>query len=292
MRFQFMKEHNKEFHVEKMAKVLKVSRAGYYKFLRKSLSKRELANKELIKKIRETYEESRGTYGSPRIYEALKKRGGTSSRKRIARLMRQERIQPKMRKHWKRTTKSNPKAEAAPNHLNQNFWVGAPNMVWVSDITYIATQEGWLYVAVVLDLYSRKIVGLAMGESLETKLIIQALEQALCHREIKSDLMHHSDRGCQYTSKEFKKLTQKHGIKLSMSDKGHCYDNAVAESFFHSLKTEHTSHCNFKTNQEAELSIFEYIEVFYNRSRLHSYLGYYSPESFEKLKSIEVEKVG
>jgi len=288
MKFQFMKDHNKEFCIEKMAKVLKVSRAGYYKFLKATPSKRKLENKELIKKIRKAYEKSRRNYGSPRIHKELKKAGESCSRKRVARLMRQEKIQPKMRKHWKTTTKTNSKKEAAPNHLNQNFSVETPNTVWVSDITYVETLEGWLYVAAILDLYSRRIVGLGMGESLETKLITQALKQALCHRKVNNGLMHHSDRGCQYTSKEFEKITKEHKIKLSMSGKGHCYDNAVAESFFHTLKTEHTNHCKFKTRKEAMVSIFEYVEVFYNRTRLHSYLGYHSPEEFEKLK----EEVG
>lgn len=284
MRFQFMKDHNKEFCIEKMAKIFQVSRAGYYKFLRKNPSKRKLENQRLIKEIRKIYEESRRTYGSPRIHGELKKAGESCSKKRIARLMRQEKIQPKMRKHWKRTTKTNPKREAAPNHLNQNFSVDASNVVWVADITYVETQEGWLYVAIVLDLFSRKVVGLSMGESLETKLIVQALKQAVCHRESKGGLIHHSDRGCQYTSQEFEKLTQEHNIKLSMSAKGYCYDNAVAESFFHTLKTEHTNHCNFKTRKEGIISIFEYVEVFYNRRRSHSYLGYCSPEEYEKLE--------
>lgn len=286
MRFQFMKDHHKEFCVEKMAKVFQVSRAGYYKFLRRNPSKRKLENKRLTKEIRKIYEESRKTYGSPRIHGELKKAGESCSKKRVARLMKQEQIQPKMRKHWKKTTKTDPKREAAPNHLNQDFSVETANVAWVADITYVGTQEGWLYVAVILDLFSRKVVGLSMGESLETKLIIRALKQAISHREIKGGLIHHSDRGCQYTSQEFEKLIQEHNIKLSMSAKGYCYDNAVAESFFHTLKTEHTNHCNFKTREEGIISIFEYIEVFYNRRRSHSYLGYSSPEEYERMKGI------
>jgi len=279
-----MKNHSKKFPIEKMAKILKVSRAGYYKFLKKIPSQRALENEKLIEKIRAAHKKGRGTYGSPRVHRELIKAGETCSRKRVARLMHKENIQAKMRKKWKVTTRSNLKAEAAPNHLNQNFRVAAPNTVWISDITYIKTQEGWLYLAAILDLFSRKVVGLSMGESLETSLITKALKQALRHRKPKRALMHHSDRGCQYTSKEFKELTQKYGINLSMSAKGRCYDNAVAESFFHTLKTEHTKHCNFRNREEAKTSIFEYVEVFYNRKRLHSFLDYCSPEEYENLE--------
>ena len=189
-----------------------------------------------------------------------------------------------MRKKWKITTQPSKKTVTiAPNHLDQHFIVEEPNKVWVSDITYVATQEGWLYVAVVLDLFSRKVVGLSMGDRLHTDLIMKALKQALWHRRIRDGLMHHSDRGCQYTSKDFQEMTGRHGIKLSMSAKGRCYDNAVAESFFHTLKTEHTDLCKYRIREEAKVSIFEYIEVFYNRQRMHSTLGYASPEEFEQL---------
>ncbi|MBS0627967.1 MAG: IS3 family transposase [Verrucomicrobia bacterium] len=181
------------------------------------------------------------------------------------------------------TTRSNPKAEAAPNYLDQNFLIDEPNKVWVSDITYVKTENGWLYVAVVLDLFSRKVIGLRMGESLETNLVKRALSQALRHRSLSGELLHHSDRGCQYTSKEFKELSKKHGIKLSMSGKGHCYDNAVAESFFHTLKTEYIYLCGPKNREAMKRNIFEYIEVFYNRERLHSVLGYRTPEEYERI---------
>jgi len=216
------------------------------------------------------------------VHQELKKQGKKSSRKRVARLMKEEGIQAKMRKKWKKTTLRNEKQEASPNYLNQKFNTEEPNKVWVSDITYIETQEGWLYVAIVMDLFSRKIVGLYMGDRLQTELVSKALEQAIVHRGIKDELMHHSDRGSQYTSKEFKELTAKYGIRLSMSGKGHCYDNAVAESFFHTLKTEHTNFHKYKIREEAKNSIFEYIEVFYNRQRAHSTTEYLSPEEYEK----------
>jgi transposase InsO family protein len=284
MKYLFMKEHSIEFPVDKMAKVLRVYRSGYYKFLSRGTSQREIENQKLSEKIKEVHRESREIYGSPRIHQKLKKQGEKCSRKRVARLMQKEKIQAKMRKKWVVTTQpSRTQERVAPNHLDQKFTVEEPNKVWVSDITYVATQEGWLYVAVILDLFSRKIVGLSMGDNLHTDLIIKALKQALWHRNIKGELMHHSDRGCQYTSADFQELTTRHGIKLSMSAKGHCYDNAVAESFFHTLKTEHTDLCKYKIREEAKASIFEYIEVFYNRQRMHSTLDYASPEEFEQL---------
>lgn len=281
MRFEFMRENEKEFCIEKMADILNISRSGYYDFLNRGKSKREKENERLKEKIKDIHRMNRGVYGSPRIHAEMKKQGERCSRKRVARLMKQEKIQAKMRKKWKITTKPNKKAKVSPNHLNQNFLIEEPDKVWVSDITYIATQEGWLYVAVVMDLFSRKIVGLSMGDKLQTELVTKALKQAILRRNIKGGLMHHSDKGCQYTSKEFKELTDRHGVKLSMSGTGNCYDNAVAESFFHTLKTEHTNFCNYRIREEAKNSIFDYVEVFYNRKRLHSTLGYLSPLDFE-----------
>jgi putative transposase len=278
-----MKAYHKEFNIEKMAKVLGVSRCGYYEYLNKVPSRRTLENQMLIEEIKKIHKNSRRIYGSPRVHAELKKQGKFFSRKRIAKLMMQEKIQAKMRKKWKKTTQPSKKVvKIAPNHLEQNFTVEAPDKVWISDITYVATQEGWLYVAVVMDLFSRKVIGLGMGDRLETDLIMKALKQALYNRNIGQNLIHHSDRGCQYTSKEFQELAHRHGIKLSMSAKGRCYDNAVAESFFHTLKTEETHLCNYRIREEAKNSIFEYIEVFYNRKRLHSALGYTTPIDFEK----------
>ncbi len=278
-----MKTHAKEFSIEKMAKILGVSRCGYYEYLDRDPCKRDVETEALIVEIKKIHKNSRGTYGSPRVHAELKAQGRLCSRKRVARLMRQERIQAKMRKRWKVTTQpSKTTVEIAPNHLDQQFFVEEPNRVWAGDITYVRTEEGWLYVAVILDLFSRKVVGLSQGDRLETSLVTSALKQALYHRELVGELMHHSDRGCQYTSKEFKELASRHGIRLSMSAKGHCYDNAVAESFFHTLKTEETELSRYRSREEAKAAIFEYIEVFYNRRRSHSTLGYVSPEAFEK----------
>lgn len=277
-----MRRHENEFSIEKMAQMLNVSRSGYYEFLFKGESTRAAENKQLKQRIRAIHEKSRKVYGSPRIHQELKREGEKVSRKRVARLMKEGGLQAKMRKKWTRTTTVEKAVEANPNYLNQNFRVDAPNQVWVSDITYVRTEEGWLYLAIVMDLFSRKIVGLSMGDRLETELVSQALKQGLTHRKVMNELMHHSDRGCQYTSREFRELTAKHGIKLSMSSKGSCYDNAVAESFFHTLKTEHTNFYRYRVREEAKSSIFEYIEVFYNRQRLHSTTGYLSPEEYEK----------
>lgn len=276
-----MKAHEKDFMVEKMAAVLGVSRSGYYDFLQRKESIRSKEKKKLKEKIKEIHKTSRETYGSPRIHAVMKGQGEICSRKRVAKLMQEEKLQAKMRKKWRRTTRINEKVEVTKNYLNQNFLTDAPNKVWVSDITYIPTQEGWLYVAVVMDLFSRKIVGLSMGNRLQTDLVTKALSQALFHRGIEKGILHHSDRGCQYTSHEFRELAKRHGIKLSMSGKGHCFDNAVAESFFHTLKTEHVKFCNYRIREEAINSIFEYVEIFYNRTRVHSTIGYKSPEEFE-----------
>lgn len=286
-----MKAHAEEFSVEKMAKILKVSRCGYYEFLSREPSKRKEENKTLLKEIQEIYKKGRELYGSPRVHAELKKRGRSCSRKRVARLMKQEKIQAKTRKRWKRTQPSKKTVEIAPNHLQQQFVAEAPDRVWVSDITYVWTEEGWLYVSSVMDLFSRKVIGLKMGDRLETDLVTGALNQALCHRSPKEGLMHHSDRGSQYTSSEFRDLAARHGIKLSMSAKGHCYDNAVAESFFHTLKTEEVYLKRYRTREEAMLNVFEYVEVFYNRERTHSTLGYMSPEAYEatwKAEKVEV----
>lgn len=282
MRFEFIKEHSNRFCVEKMAKILGVSRSGYYKFRKRGAGKRKIREAELVEKIRFLHKKSRKIYGSPKIHQELKKNGEKCSRKRVARLMKKEGIRSEIRKKWRKTIKGDSKGEPAPNLVNKNFLVNRPNRVWVSDITYIETVEGWLYVAVVLDLFSRKVVGLGMGDSLDTDLIIRALRQAICHRKFKGELIHHSDRGSQYTSKIFVDFAKKNHITLSMSAKGDCYDNAVAESFFHTLKSEHTNHKLFRTRAEGMLSVFEYIEAFYNRERSHSFLGYLSPVEYEE----------
>lgn len=281
---EFIKKHCKEFNLEKMAEILDVGRSSYYEFINRQPSNRTLENKYLIEEIKKIHRESRQTYGSPRVHAKLKILGENCSRGRVARLMQKEHLQAKMRKKWKKTTQHGKNIKTiAPNYLDQKFKVEAPNTVWASDITYVFTQEGWLYVSVVLDLFSRKVIGLSMSNRLQTTIVVQSLKQALCHRSPEGELMHHSDRGCQYTSEGFREIAMKENIKLSMSAKGHCYDNAVLESFFHTLKTEHVYLSQFRTREEAINSIFEYVEVFYNRKRIHSTLGYLSPLEFENV---------
>lgn len=281
MKYQFMQTHRKLFSVERMSQVFKVSRSGYYRFRKAPLSPRAQANKELLPKIKEVYQRNRGVYGSPRIYRELRAQGEPCSRKRVARLMREADIIAKMKKRFKRTTRVNPKASAAPNLLQQEFSAQKPNERWVADITYVATSEGWLYVAAVLDLYSRRIVGLAQSEQMTSDLVCQALQQAITHRSPDEELIHHSDRGCQYTSEAFQALLSEANITCSMSGTGNCFDNAAMESFFHTLKTEHIYFENYATREQAKQSIFEYIEVFYNRQRRHSTINYLSPMAFE-----------
>lgn len=281
MKFWFIKERSNEFSIEKMAKALQVSVSGYYSYIGRKPSLRKKETNQLTDAIRKIYRDGRRMYGSPRIHGKLGKLGVRCSRRRVAKIMKKEGLAAKMRRSWKRTTKAG-KKEAAKNLVCQKFTVPFPNHTWVSDITYIKTKEGWLYLCVILDLFSRKVIGLSMGEKLHTSLVERALKQALCHRKPLQGLIHHSDRGCQYMSEEFSRITCKNGITLSMSGVGNCYDNAVAESFFHTLKTEHVYQNRFDTREAARKSLFDYIEVFYNRYRVHSFLGYMTPVEYEE----------
>ncbi len=282
MKYQFMQQHEEEFSLERMSKMLNVSRSGYYQFMKSKPSKQDCENERLLVKIKKIHEDSRQTYGSPRIHAELCSNGESCSRKRVARLMKKAGLQAKMKKRFKVTTKVNPKAKAAPNLLQQDFTAEQPNQRWVADITYIWTLEGWLYVAAVLDLFSRHIVGLAMSERMTSDLVLSALQQAITHRNPDTGLTHHSDKGSQYTSDNFQLLLKKYSMIASMSGTGNCYDNAAMESFFHTLKTEHIYFETYYTREQAKQSIFEYVEVFYNRKRRHSTLGYLSPAAFEK----------
>jgi putative transposase len=286
-----MKEQHHKFTVKKMANFLKVSRSNFYHSLHRAPSKRAVEKAEYLKKIQSIHERSRYIYGSPRIHAELKKEGISCSRRRVAKIMKEHGIQAKTYKVWKKAAVAKTHQEIAPNRVHQNFRVDAANQIWVSDITYIATREGWLYLAAVLDLFSRKVVGFSMNSRMQTDLIKRALHQAVLNRNPGKGLIHHSDRGSQYTSEDFKKTTQQYGMILSMSGKGNCYDNAAMESFFHSLKTEHVNFHTFKTKEEAMDSLFEYIEIFYNKKRSHSTLGYLSPQEFEEKMNQEVIRV-
>ena len=266
-----------------MSSTLEVSRAGFYAWLGRDASKHTLEDRRLTVLIREEHEKSRRTYGAPRIHAALQKRGEICGIHRVERLMREAGIRSKMRHKYVRTTDSKHSHPVAPNILAQNFTASAPNQVWASDITYIWTDEGWLFLASTLDLYSRKVVGWSMSASMPASLVEAALQMAIDRRSPLPGLIHHSDRGVQYAAHAFQGLLELHGIVCSMSRKGNCYDNAVKESFFHTLKTELCDHEHYRTRAEARASVFEFIEVFYNRQRLHSTLGYRSPTEFEAL---------
>lgn len=283
-----MKRYSAEFSIIKMAKVFNVSRAGYYRYISEKVSQRYTENKELAMKIKLIFENSRRNYGSPRIHAVLKNNGESCSRKRVAKIMKQNKLQAKTLKRWKPSSKTTTDiSKVSPNLLNQNFTTNKSNVAWVLDITYVKTAEGWLYVSTVLDLYSRKIVGICMDCHANADLILRSLRQAICHRSPSSGLILHSDRGTQYTSNKYKTFAQQNGFITSMSAKGNCYDNAVIESFFHTLKTEHVFFYKFKTRKEAVRSIFEYVEVFYNRQRIHSTLNFLSPQEFEQQEHIK-----
>lgn len=274
--------------------MLGVSQSGYYAWSKRSPSKRSKENEVLLEKIKEIYEESRQTYGSPRIHQALRQAGIWCGHNRVARLMRLNHIRARRkRRRFPKTTQRRAGALAAPNLLKRNFNPLWPNQAWVSDITYIDTAEGWLYLAAVMDLFARSIVGWAMKEHMESSLVAEAFSMAVEHRSPEVGWIHHSDQGSQYTSDDFRKLLLKAGCRPSNSSVGNCYDNAVMESFFSTLKTE-CAYDRFETRDQARLVIFEYIEVWYNRKRLHSSSGYLSPARFEQANSdiFCVHKIG
>lgn len=281
MKYAFIEAHQQEFPVNLMCQLFSVNRSSYYAWCAHSPSEHSQTDKQLKDKIRQIFEESRQTYGTRRIKAALAKQGDRASRKRIARLMREMQLACRTKRKFKATTNSKHNLPVAPNRLERNFNVTAPNKVYVGDITYIWTQEGWLYLAAVIDLYSRKVVGWSMQDNMKADLVNQALLMAIWQRKPSKGLLSHSDRGSQYASKSHRAILAEHGIIQSMSRKGDCWDNAVAESFFHTLKTELIHGRVFKTREEAQKVIFEYIEVFYNRNRLHSANDYQSPVEYE-----------
>lgn len=274
------------FSIKTMCGIFSVSRAGFYAWQKRPLSQRTVDDKRFLTLIKSSFQSSRQTYGHRRIYHDLRDQNENCGKHRIARLMRENAIRPKTKRKFRVTTDSKHNKPIYANYLARQFNAATPNQRWVSDITYIPTVEGWLYLAAVMDLYSRKIVGWAMSHRLQDMLVTDALKMALFRRKVKAtDLLVHSDRGSQYAGDNFQKLLGVYGITCSMSRKGDCWDNAAMESFFHTLKTECIHHERYKTRDEAKKSVFDYIEVFYNRYRRHSYLGYQSPEQFELLAS-------
>jgi transposase InsO family protein len=265
-----------------MCQALEVGKSGYYAALSRPASARERKRNELRLKIKKVHAESRCIYGSPRIFQELREQGVAVSENTVAKLMSAAKISSKMVKQFvPKTTDSTHAFPVAENVLERQFEADAPNQKWVADITYIATEEGWLYLAGVVDLYSRKVVGWSMSEHMKAGLVEDALKMALARRNPEKGMLHHSDRGSQYACGGYQNLMAAHGLRCSMSRTGNCYDNAVMESFWSKLKTELVYQEKYKTRAQARQSIFEYMEVFYNRLRRHSSLGYVSPEAFE-----------
>ena len=281
MRYGFIRDHSNEFHVENACRVLKLSPSGYYAWCGRGVSAREIGDARFIDKIRNIYDATGGVYGVRRIYRQLLADGENCSVNRVARLMRKCGLKAKRRRKYQVTTDSKHSFPVAENLLDREFFSAGPNQVWASDITYIWTQEGWLYLAAVIDLHSRMVVGWSMSERIDRSLVLDALSMAVGRRKPSPGLIHHSDRGIQYASNDYQAALKRHEMLCSMSHKGDCWDNAVAESFFSTLKTERVHHRLYRSRAEARRDIFEYIEVFYNRVRLHSTLGYLSPAQFE-----------
>ena len=279
MKYLFIDEHRGVYMLKRTCKVLKVSRSGYYAWRKRKPSMREEANKELLHHIREVHKESRKTYGSPRITDALNEQGVVCGKNRVARIMRDSGIRVKIKKRFKRTTDSQHGYPVAPNLLIDNKQT---ERLWVSDITFIPTRQGWLYMSAVMNVRTRRIIGFSMRDDLSQELVMAALRQAMESNRPEEGLIHHSDRGRQYATYAYQELLKQHGIVSSMSRKGHCYDNAYMESFFATLKKELVHNEKYQTREEASLSIFEYVEVFYNRVRKHSALGNKSPMQYEK----------
>ncbi len=284
MKYALIQAHRGEFSVALMCRALRVSRSGFYDWVKRGPSECSKEEQRLRVEIRSIHRKSRRTYGSPRVHRALRTRGILCSRKRVERLMREDGIYAKKKRRFRTTTDSNHARPVAPNLLKRRFSVekiGGVDRVWVSDITYLPTREGWLYLAVVLDLASRRVVGWSMKNSLEATLATDALQMALWSRKPARGLLHHSDRGVQYACEAYQEILSQHGITCSMSKRGDCYDNAVTESFFASLEWELIQDSDWHTREEARRAVFDYIEVWYNRERLHSSLDYGSPAEYE-----------
>lgn len=282
MKYEFIEKHRSEFGVEKMCQLLDVSRSGYYAWRTRPKSIRVQEDERLLVHIKQVFSQSRRLYGYPRVTRKLNADGIRCGKHKVARLMRENGLQARTKRKFRVTTNSRHNYPVAENVLSQGVMVDRPNQAWVADITYIPTDEGWLYLAAVMDLYSRQIVGWSMDRTMTQELVIDALKQARGRRSPAPGLIHHSDRGSQYASCSYQALLREYGFIPSMSRRGNCYDNACMESFFHTLKTELVYLTRYRTRAEARRSLFEYIECYYNRIRLHSALGYKSPCEYER----------
>jgi len=291
VKYACIDRRRRRYPVRMMCGLLQVSRSGYYAWRGRPESPRAKMDRELMSKIRHVHAKSNGVYGSPRVHAELVADGVRVGRHKVARLMRLERLRGCPKRRFQVTTQRDPSHPVAKNLLKRNFSTDAPNQRWASDITYISTHEGWLYLAVVMDLYSRRIVGWSMSRWMSRRIVLAALRMAIDARQPEGALIHHSDRGGQYTSDDFRDELAKYGIDCSMSSSGNCYDNAVVESFFGLLKRERVNRVRYRTRDQARADLFDYIEVFYNRKRRHGYLGNISPADFEERSTGSFETV-
>jgi len=282
MRYQFVRDHAAEFRIRSMCRVLGVSRSGFYEWRDRPCSARSAENMKLLACIRQIHRRSSENYGAIKTWKALRAQGQLCGRHRVARLRQAHGIEAKRLRRFRSGNAARHTEGIAPNRLRRRFAAHAANQVWVGDTTFVATREGWLQLAILLDLHSRRVVGWSMGSVLNRPLVIEALMMAIESRRPKPGLIHHTDQGVLYGSAAYRAILQRHGLVASMSRKGNCHDNAVAESFFSNLKNELTWHRDFKTRDEARTAIFEYIELFYNRERLHATLDYVSPVEHER----------
>ena len=286
MRYQFIQQHQHHYGITTLCHAMRVSRCGYYAWAFRPPSARETANKRLLEKINMIHQQHRTTCGSDKTWRLLTQQGEVCGRHRVARLRRLNGIEAIRMKRFKASRGARNNAPASDNILDRRFSTDQSDRAWVTDTTFIPTRQGWLYLATVIDLYSRKVVGWAMGNSNNRQLVGDALTMAIAHRQPKAGLLHHSDQGITYTSAQYRALLNQHKMIPSMSRKGNCHDNAVAESFFANLKNELIYHHDFRTRQEARSAIFDYIELFYNRKRLHQTLNYQTPEAYERMQAV------
>lgn len=286
MKYRFIREQRGRFGVRAMCRVLGVSRGGFYDWCRRPESARSVANRRLLERIRSVHRESRDNAGALKTWRRLRAQGETCGRHRVARLRQLHGIEAQRMRRFRAAYATRKTEPAGPNLLDQQFSVERPDQAWVGDITFVATRRGWLYLAAVVDLYARRVVGWSMSERINEALVRDALGMAIRRRQPSPGLIHHSDQGAQYKSAGYQRLLKAHGIIPSMSRKGNCHDNACAESFFSTLKNELTWHRDFVDREEARSAVFDFIEIYYNRSRDHQYLDYRSPAHYEELADV------
>jgi putative transposase len=283
LKHRFVEDNRHRYDVKLLCKVVQISRSGYYASRRRPPSARQQRQAELTSKIRAIHAASRETYGSPRVHAELRAQGVRCCRNTVAKLMRRAQIMPRAIRRFRVTTDSR-NTLASNDLVHRHFETRRPNQCWLSDVTYVPTREGWLYLAAILDLYSRAVVGWAMGKKLGAQLVIDALQMAIHQRGVGPKILH-SDQGCTYSADDYREILDEHRIRQSMSRKGDCWDNAPMESFFHTLKTELVMHCDYRTRDQARASLFDYVEMFYNRQRRHSTINYEAPLEFEAARA-------